>query len=145
MEIRKNVSNHFHSTLTHWLMSTPRCLYGGIPWIDRLYDRRCFSSTVWCLNTSFSFYNMWLKKRSIATYYVISSQRKFWTFPEKAGIIEELKSGATTTNLSKKYGAAKSTISKLKIKKKLILREVACTYAGPGQRRTLKGSNHPEI
>lgn len=67
------------------------------------------------------------------------------TLHQKTLIIQELKKGVSVTNLSKKYNVAKSTVCKIKNKEEAILRAVTDTYTGPGKRRTLKESKHPEM
>lgn len=60
-------------------------------------------------------------------------------------MIQGLNDGQGVTYLAKKYGVAKSTISKIKQKKELISRAVKDTYVGPGKRQTLKSSGFPRM
>lgn len=64
---------------------------------------------------------------------------------EKAKIIEEIANGMGVTQLSKKYGVAKSTICKIKRNKAQILAKVSNTYGGPGKRKTLKNAKAPNM
>lgn len=67
------------------------------------------------------------------------------TLHEKALIIQELKCGASVTSLSRKYAVAKSTICRIKNHGEVILSAVSSTESGPGKRRTLRESKHPEM
>jgi IS30 family transposase len=72
---------------------------------------------------------------------------KSLTLHEKSLVIQELKSGASVTNLAKKYDVAKSTICKIKKKQReiIIFCAVNNTYVEPGKRRTLKSSGLPRM
>jgi IS30 family transposase len=66
---------------------------------------------------------------------------KSLTLHEKSLVIQELKSGASVTNLAKKYDVAKSTICKIKKQREIIIScAVKNTYVGPGKRRTSSGT-----
>lgn len=70
---------------------------------------------------------------------------KILTLSEKAEIIEEIDKGAGVTQLSKKYGVAKSTICKFKKHKNIILSTVSNTYDGRGKRKSLKTAKCPKM
>lgn len=70
---------------------------------------------------------------------------KILTLSEKAEIIEEIGKGASVTQLSKKYGVAKSTICKFKKHKNMILSTVSNMYDGPSNRKSLKTAKCPKM
>ncbi|XP_066247910.1 jerky protein homolog-like [Euwallacea similis] len=73
------------------------------------------------------------------------SKRTHLKLQQKAEILELLQRGVVPTQLSRKYGVAKSTITSIKNKKRKILQSVGSTFTGPGKRKTLKMSVYAEM
>lgn len=75
------------------------------------------------------------------------SKRKHTTLSlqDKCDIIKKLESGITVRELAKTYDVGKSTIGDIKKKKDAIISHVSSTESGPGQRKTLKSCQNPDV
>lgn len=74
-----------------------------------------------------------------------TKKHKFLTLKEKYEILEHLQKGASVTNLAKRYGVTKSTVSGIKKNKNSISKCVNNTFIGPGKRKTMRPSEYPKM
>lgn len=87
-------------------------------------------------------YNIWSSAKCKTM-----SKRKHVTLnlQQKAAIIRQIESGESVRYIANKYGIGKSTISDINKNKEKIIEFIASSDCGTGNRKTLKGSEYPEM
>lgn len=103
-------------------------------------SRRLFSLAAAVLY--FVRYNIWSSAKCKTM-----SKRKHVTLnlQQKAAIIRHIEAGENIRSIANKYGVGKSTISDINKNKEKILEFIASSDSGTGNRKTLKGSEYPEM